>query len=456
MIDFNLQKLVVEGHPGVAQFAAPGLGKTLTTLKTLEQLRDLGEVRNALILAPLRVCTQVWPKEIIKFGFDFDINVLAGNVKRRLSKPASFLEVCNIESTHVLEDVIGRYDMVIVDESYKYKNWTSKRTKSLRRMLPAIPRRMILTGTPTANGIGDIFSQIFICDDGKRLGKNVTVFRSRFMRNGDQNGPGGFWNGYKWVARDGASEEIIERISDIVLRTDESELDMPELIFNDILCSLPETKRREYNRLKRELYLSLETGDILAQNAGSAYQKCKQFANGAVYDEDRVAHEVHAEKLDAIADLVESLGGKQLLLFYNFKHDRDRVRARLKKQFGLDVPFIDGDAPKKSLEPTIDGWHAGKHTVLMAQVSAMSHGHNLQGDCCDVGYMGLPDSTEIFDQSFRRVHRQGAKHKHTRVHRFLTDGTVEIVGRDRVDGKFQDQYQFLAALKDHAATGLAA
>jgi len=457
--DFCLRRLYVEGQLGAGLFLDPGLGKTLVTLALLEFLRAMGEIDSALIVAPLRVCRLVWAQEIRKWDYDFTVNLLCNKVapvlSRRLGRkipgpglrePRSFIELVNPESLHHLVEHCDRWDMIAVDESTKFKTWTSRsprnRMKMLRKMLPNFKKRLILTGTPAPNSLADLHSQIFILDNGAALGRNVTVFRSLYMRQGG-------WQGRQWMLKDNQEDKILQQIASMCLRLDaETCLDMPELVTNDIECELPAQCVAQYKKLQRDLLAQLDTGTILIQNAASAYTKMRQFANGQMYDEDRVVHPIHKAKLEAWSDLVDELGGKPLLTFYQFQHDLDALRTKYPK-----APVMNGQS-KKTDEKTIDDWNAGKIRVLLAQNQAISHGLNMQGCGTDMVYYGLHDSLEVYEQSYRRIYRQGVKGHQVRIHRLLTRGTVDTTIRDRLESKDQTQQAFLNALKKHAREGL--
>ena len=309
-IRFGMQRLYVGGHQGTGLFLDPGLGKTRVTLEILNSLRGLGEIERVLIIAPMRVCSEVWPLEIEKWGFDFSTNIMCQRVNSALKKEC-FIDLINPESTHLLVDHCDRWDTLVVDESTKFKTWTrpSKRNrmKCLRKMLPNFLKRIILTGTPASNSLADLHSQVFILDDGEALGRNVTVFRAKYMQRGG-------WQGRQWELRPEMKDTLHKAISPMVLRMDaESNLDMPELVVHDMYFELPVKCMAGYRQLKRELLAQLETGDILAVNAASAYIKMRQYANGAIYDEERNVHFVHSAKVDMLCDLVDELAGKSAL-----------------------------------------------------------------------------------------------------------------------------------------------
>lgn len=443
-LEFLLDGLFVRGKKGRGLFLDPGLGKTRTSLEMMNALFSMGESKRALVIAPKRVCHLVWPAEAAKWQMPWQVRVMCGRVKDYLAggvSPYIKVEVVNPESLHLLEPYAGRWDTVIVDESTKFKNWTSKRMKCLRKLLPSFDRRIILTGTPAANSLADLHSQIFILDDGEALGRNVTVFRARFMRQGG-------YLGRQWQLRDGLEDELLDAIGHLVLRMDaESYLDMPKLIINDMWCKLPPEAEREYQRLKRILLAQLESGDILCTNAASAYNKCRQLANGSIYDSDRNVHFAHAEKLDMLSDLIDELSGKPLLAFYQFGHDAVAICERYPK-----AAVLCGATSARVAQDYVDRWNGGDLPLFLVQNQAASHGLNLQGSGSDVAYYGLGDSLEIFEQSYRRIYRQGTKSSQIRVHRLLTHATVDGIIAQRLDGKAKTQSDFLEALKAHAAS----
>ena len=434
--------MYVQDKKGAGLFLDPGLGKTLITLTLLQQLRDLGEIESALVVAPLRVCRLVWGQEIEKWDFGFTSNILCQRVKKQL-KNIAFIDLINPESLHHLVDHCERWDMLVIDESTKFKNWTSKRMRSLRKMLPNFKRRLILTGTPAPNSLADLHSQVFCLDGGAALGRNVTVFRSLYMHQGG-------WQGREWKLRDGQEGAIHKQVAPLCLRLDaESCLDMPELVVHDIECELPPKCVPQYKQLQRDLLAQLESADILAMNAASAYMKMRQFSNGKMYDAERNVHDVHTAKLEALEEVIGEINGKPVLVFYQFGHDVDAILSKYPK-----AKVLNGKTKAKDAEKMMEDWNAGKLPIFLVQNQAASHGLNMQGAGNDVVYYGLGDSLEVYDQSYRRIYRQGVKGKQVRIHRILTLGTVDMVIRDRLELKDQTQQQFLTHLKNHAREGI--
>lgn len=442
-VGFMLRRLFVEGRQGAGLFLDPGLGKTAITLRVLEVLKHLGEVRRALVIAPLRVIHNVWPTEIQKWGFDLTCSIVHGTPKQReraLCESAD-IYLINPEATPWLLSRLSTmsYDVLVVDESTKFKAWSAKRSKSLRKLIPTCQRRIILTGTPAPNSMMDLHAQAYILDDGAALGKSATIFRNRYCERG------GF-KGREWRFRDDRREELERAISDMVLRmAAEDYLDMPPLVINDIWVDLPPTVQRDYKRLERELFLALGQGEgIFATSAGAKYAMCRGAANGGVYqthdDGMRESMYVHDAKLDALGDLIEELRGKPLLVGYLYNHDLERMLER----FG-DTPVIRGGTPTRRCKDVLVKWNEGNIPLLFAQPQAMSHGLNMQGASADIACIGLPDSWEVLDQFIRRVYRQGVTSQ-VRVHRILAKDTVDVAVRERVERKESDQSGLLAAL----------
>lgn len=459
MVRFALYRQFTMGFKGSGWFCDPGLGKTISHLQFLEYMFGFNEFRRVLIIAPRRVCRMVWPREVKKWQFPFKVNNLCGlsrdKIYNSLRTEHAHIDIINPESVHKLTDIYGYWDSVCVDESTKFKNWAGVKSKSkatvrnvprrggrmvaLRRMLfNGIPKRTILTGSPAASSLADLFAQIFILDDGQALGTNKNMFKHRFMVQGRDR---------RWHFRPEMIPFMRELIQPMVIYLDaESYLDMPELVINDMWCQLPPRARTRYQRLKEELYAELTSGDILAMNSASARIKCRQFANGAVFDQARNVHHAHDEKLDMLCDLIEELQGKRLLVFYQFDHDRQRILKKFPK-----AGVLRGGTSDEESERLCDAWNQDELPLFLIQSQAAEHGLNLQeGSCHHIAMFGMCEIPEVVDQGMRRVYRQGNTNSHVFVHRLLTEDTVDGTIADRIDGKFQTQAEFLEALKEHA------
>lgn len=442
--EWLLDRLYDKEWPGAGLLLDPGLGKTRTVLTVIEQLRALGHVNRVLVVAPLRPVYSVWPKEVKRWGFPFSTAILHKQHNKALSW-GRFIDIVNFEGVAKINHVKDRWDLVIIDESAFVKTWSSNRTKAMRKLRAHVPQMVILNGTPVDNALADLHAQHYMVDKGEALGKTVTAFRNRFCRMGG-------WMGREWVVRGGVGPAIYKAIQDTCLRMKaEDHLDMPELIVNDVWAKMPENATKHYRRLKRELYTLLESGaDIMVGNAAAAYSKCRQFANGTVYSgegDDRESHEVHKEKISALSELHEELSGKPLLVFYHFTQDRERIQ---KLTAFKDAPVLAGGMKIEDVERLLDEWNEGKHHTLLAQWQAASHGLNMQGCCNDVACFGIVDKFGTYDQAIRRVYRQGVTGEQVRIHRILTEDTVEEVMLERLNGKLGTHQELTDALKTHA------
>lgn len=458
-IGFCLEKLLwtTESPAGVGLFLDPGLGKTAITLSVLTHLKALGEMSRALVIAPRRVVTNVWPAEIDKWKFPLTHTTMRGGDRVNKGRRWTDIALINPESlltrregktkailTPALISELG-FDTVVVDESTKFKSWSAARSKELRGMLRAIPKRIILTGTPSPNSLLDLHPQIYLLDEGRRLGKTVTEFHSRYCQQGAQRIGGGRTIAV-WTVRPERKEDLETAISDIVLRLDAKDhLDLPPLLHNDIWVELPPQARKAYRGMEKELFALLHSGETLtASSAAAVYAKCRQIANGGCYDADRRAHEIHGAKIEALDDLVEELSGKPVLVAYQFQHDLERL---LKWR---EAPAIRGGTSDRETEKVLAGWNAGNVPLLYCQPQAMSHGLNMQmGGCRDIAWFGLTDSLEVYDQLNARVYRQGVGGQ-VRIHHLLASDTVDLPIHERLEGKSQSQTALLDALKRYA------
>jgi SNF2 family DNA or RNA helicase len=426
-------------------FLDPGMGKTSTTLAAITVFRERNAVNKVLVIAPIRPMYKVWPDEIKKWD-DFrhlKYVILHGDEKDARLNEVADIYLINPEGLKWFNDVNGwgklRPDMLVVDESTKFKDSSTKRFKLIKPFLRHFRRRLILTGEPAPNGYMDLFGQCYIMDEGKALGRFITHYRNQFFF---QSGFGG----YDWTLRQGADKEIQDAIKPYVIRLSaEEHLDMPELIFNDIVVELDETSRRIYKQFEDDFLAEVGDAVILSMNAAAAGSKCRQVANGGVYDETGFAHPVHDIKTAALNDLVEQLQGNPLLVFYEFQHDLERIRRVFK-----DAPCLTGMAGSK-LDSVIDAFNAGSIPVLLAHPASAGHGLNLQGSCHHVCFYGLTYDLDLYHQAYKRVWRQGQSSNRVFVHRILADKTLDRVVAKTLLNKETTQSNFLNAIKDYAA-----
>lgn len=444
MLDWLVKRTIINDEPGAALFADPGLGKTVTTLTWMNHLQLLGR-HKFLVIAPLRVMTTTWPEEIEQWDHaNFTYSIMHGTPTERAAALAQDVDIYLINpagvpwlESHGLPDGFN----LVVDESTAFKRWGSKkkgvRYSALRKMLPKFNKRLILTGTPAANSLMDLFAQVYLLDHGKALGSNVTAFRNEYCRRGG-------YQGREWLLKEDAADRIWERIAPMCLRMDaDTYLDLPDLLVNDVKVSLPDEPMKFYRKMERELFAELEKQEATALSAGAAYQKCKQIANGVVYGDDGEII-VHNEKLEAAKDIIDELNGKPAMLVFHHKS----MLAAIHKKFG-EVPFIDGSTKPATANQLVTDWNAGKLHLLAVQPQSLSHGVNMQkGPGRDIIWLGVVDSPEIYHQLNARVYRQGVSSA-VRVHRILARGTTDITMVRRMQEKDGTQESFFQALKSY-------
>ncbi len=449
-----LQVELAMGSEGNALWLDPGLGKTAITLQTLHELRQYSPLgRRVLIVAPLRVIYSTWPEQIASWGFPFTYSMVHGSEKQRKAalETKADLYLINPEGMHWLykqfqKTTSKQFDITVLDESTKFKNWSAQRTKALRAMRPILGRIVELTGTPAPNSYLDLFSQIFMMDGGKAIGSTLTSFRNRFCVQEMGNGFS------RWVVRGDAHKYLEERIAPMVLHMSALEhLDMPELVTNRIMVDLPPNILLEYRRLEKQLFLQLDSGqELFASSAGAKYAMCRSVANGGCYfreNGDRTSHFVHNAKVEAVEDLVEELSGKPLLVADLYDHDLERLRQSFPK-----APVIKGGMTPKQSTQLIDEWNEGKHQVFFVQPAALSHGANMQHGGHDLCWFGLTDQPEIHTQFNARLWRQGQKNS-VRIHYLIARRTVDEAVWDRIQDKDRSQAALLTAIRNYRNKG---
>lgn len=373
------------------------------------------------MIAPKKVAEGTWTKEAAKWDHTKMLRVspvLGSQTKRikALNMPAD-IYVTNRENVVWLVDYYRNawpFDMVVVDESSSFKSHSAKRFKALASVGERIDRLVELTGTPSPNGLNDLWAQVFLLDGGERLGKRYTYFRERYFQP-DKRGADGMV--YSYEAKPGSEEGILEKISDICISMKaEDYLQLPDITYHEIPVELDAKALKSYCELEREMVLQLpEDGeDISVTSAAALSNKLLQLANGAIYDEDRQVHEVHGCKVEAFMELVESLQGKPALVFYNYQHDRSRILKALEK-IGLRV---------RELKTTQDedDWNAREIDVLLTHPASSAYGLNLQQGGNHVIWFGLTWNYELYTQANKRLHRQGQQEK-VIIHHLVCSGT---------------------------------
>jgi SNF2 family DNA or RNA helicase len=426
----------------VGLFLDPGLGKTSTVLAAFKILKEKGLVKRMLIIAPLRPCYKVWPDEIEKWQNFCDLRwtILHGPGKELKLHVDADIYIINPEGLLWLlnNKSIPNFDVLCIDESSKFKDSTTKRFRLLKPFIPNFKRRWILTGTPVPNGLMDLFGQIYILDLGRSLGKYVTHFRNNFFQRSG-------YNLYDWSPRPGAFEEVVEKISPLILQLSAEEyLQMPELIYKNVTVTLPEKAMDTYRRVEEYFVSEMEGNTLVAANAAVAGVKCRQIANGAVYLEDKSYAVVHDEKLEALESLIEELGGAPLLILYEFDHDRQRIIERIG-----EVPVLGSGMSASKLDAIVDGFNRGDIPIILGHPASMGHGLNLQGSCHHIVWFGITWNLEYYDQAIARVYRQGQKNDRVFVYHLVAKDTLDEKVLRVLTAKDRSQQTLLRALHEH-------
>jgi SNF2 family DNA or RNA helicase len=425
-------------NPAVGLFLDMGLGKTVTTLTAIDQLLWLGDVNKVLVIAPLRVAEDTWSTEVDKWDHlnHLRISKILGNPKQRqaaLSKEAD-IYVTNRENVEWLVNECfnsWKFDMVVIDELSSFKSSKAIRFRSLKKVRPYFKRIVGLTGTPAPNSLIDLWPQVYLLDGGKRLGKTITGYKDQFFKPGRKNG----YVVYEWKLKDGAEDSIHNRISDICISmTAKDYLNLPERIDNTINIKLPEAAVKKYKELEQDLVMELGENDITAANAAVLTNKLLQISNGAIYSEDKHVVEIHDEKLKALSEIIEAANGKPVLIFYNFKHDFDRIMGFIKNAKGL----VDSK--------DIAEWNKGNIPVLLVHPASAGHGLNLQYGGNIIVWFGLTWSLELYQQANARLHRQGQKQS-VIIHHLVSSGTVDEDVMRALESKEVNQNILLEAVK---------
>ncbi|MEZ3454020.1 MAG: DEAD/DEAH box helicase [Oscillospiraceae bacterium] len=430
------------GDRSIGLFLDMGLGKTVITLTAINELiYNRFEVGRVLVIAPKKVAESTWSAEAKKWEHlkRLRISKILGTVQQRirgLNTPAD-VYIINRENVPWLVDYDSnawRFDMVVADELSSFKSSKAQRFKSLCWVRQHISRFVGLTGTPASNGLTDLWAQVYLLDGGKRLGKKITHFRARYC---ECETHGGHFTTYSM--KPGAEGAIRTAISDIcVSMKAEDYLTLPECITVDVPVVLDAKAKKRYDRFERDMLLQIDENTLDAGTAAVLTGKLLQFANGAVYDENRTAVEVHGCKLDVLTELIEGLNGQHALLFYNFQHDVDRIMERFARS-GLTVRQLKTDRDCRD-------WNDGKIDVLLAHPASAGYGLNLQQGGHHVIWFGLNWSLELYEQANKRLHRQGQREA-VIVHRLIAQDTRDVDVAAALEGKSDVQNALLEALK---------
>lgn len=444
-VPHNYQKYAIEHvikHPACALLLDMGLGKTVITLTAIKELmHNYFDVYKVLIIAPLRVAKMTWSQELQKWDHleGLTISKVLGTEKQRLKalNADADIYVINRENTEWLVNHYGKawpFDMVVIDELSSFKSNKSRRFKALKKVRPLIKRIVGLTGTPTPNGLIDLWPQIYLLDRGERLGKTITGYRNQYFLPNQVNWHTGVV--YNYRLKDGAEEQIYNKISDICVSMKAKDyLDVPELIEIPVEIELGNKDYQKYKKFERDLLLPVsDTEDIEALTAAALSNKLLQMANGAVYGEDKQVYKIHDEKLKVLEELIESANGKPVLVYYNYKHDMERI-----KEYFKDVRTLD-------TEQDIKDWNDGKIPILLLHPASAGHGLNLQAGGNTIIWFGLNWSLELYQQANARLHRQGQTSK-VSCYLLVAKGTIDEDVVKAIKSKAKGQDALLEAVK---------
>lgn len=425
-------------HPYSGLFLDMGLGKTLSTLTAVDELLTIGEVSKVLVIAPLTVADKTWSDEIKKWDHlkHLTYSKILGSEKQRiaaLSKEAD-LYLINRENVVWLAEYFKSkwpFETVVIDELSSFKSPQSKRFKALRKIRPKIKRLIGLTGTPAPNNLMDLWPQMYLLDRGERLEKTLTAYRRKYFVPDKMNGH--IVYSYRLIPKQ--DEVIFEKISDVcVSMKAKDHLSLPPRVNNIINVELSGKDLLNYKQFEKEYVLTLEDSELVAMNAAVLTNKLLQMANGAVYDDEGNIKVIHDEKLEALERIIEDSQGEPILVFYNYKHDLERIKAKFPYAETLDGA------------ETIDRWNNKEIPLLLAHPQSAGHGLNLQKGGHIMVWFSMLWSLEYYQQANARLDRQG-QNESVIVHHLVTKGTVDEIALKRLEGKELTQDELFAALK---------
>lgn len=438
----NLHKYQNEGvdfiknNKGCGLFLDMGLGKTTTSLTAINDILEDFEIIKPLIIGPLRVANTVWHNEANNWDHlkHLNFSIITGNLKERLfaldQKADAY--VINRENIPWLVKHLGNkwnFDALIIDESSSFKNPTSKRFRALKSILKRIKKTVILTGTPSPNGYIDLWSQVYLLDQGERLGKNISMYRRTYF---DAD-----FMGYNYTLKAGAKEKIQEKIKDIIMYVPtEGNVELPDFVSSVLDTPLDSKLLKKYKDFEQDMIIQAndEETNLTAVSAATLSNKLLQFSSGAVYDDHENVHHFHDLKFDTLDEIIEDNPNDNLLIAYNYKHELDRLVKRYPQAVVLDK---EGEAVKQ--------WNDGKIKMLLAHPASAGHGLNLQHGGSVLIWFGFNWSLELYQQFNKRLHRQGQKNVVRCFH--IAVGDVEYRLMRKLAEKDVTQQELLEALK---------
>lgn len=447
--NFCVQHLIE--NPYAALFVGLGMGKSISTLTALVDLIESGDARKILVVAPLRVAQHTWPMEVQKWRHTkhLTVSVCVGTEKQRLKALKAKADIYTINRENV-PWLVGLYlkkwpfDTVVLDEMSSFKNHQSSRFKALKTIRPQIKRVIGLTGTPASNSLLDLWSQLYLLDQGDRLFKNIGQYRKKYFNEGQKNDH----VVYDWSLKKGDSllgkeiyqREIYEKIGDICISLKaEDWLDLPKVLEREIVVEMPKSVKANYERFERDAVLEFQGEEITAASAVALSNKLLQFANGAIYKDldKREFTEIHDLKLKALEEILEAANGNPVLCFYKYKHDVERIQKVLKKYGPHKLGKGSGD---------IDRWNNGEISFLLAHPASAGHGLNMQDGGHLIVWFGLPWSLELFQQGNARLNRQGQKQS-VIIQKIKVLGTMDEDVIDALERKDDSQERLMQAVK---------
>ena len=403
-------------HPVAAVLLEMGLGKSVITLTAIYELMlNRFEVGKVLVIAPLRVARDTWPAEIEKWdhlkGLTYSVVIGTESDRKAALRQKANLYLINRENVDWLITKSGYsfdYDMVVIDELSSFKSASAKRFKSLLKVRPKIKRIVGLTGTPSSNGLMDLWAEFRLLDMGERLGRFITHYRNNFFVPDKRNQQMVF----SYKPRAGAEDAIYRLISDITISMKSADyLKMPKCLYNEVEVKLSDKECAVYDELRHEMVVTLGDEEIDASNAAALSGKLLQMANGAIYNDDREVFHIHDRKLDALEDLIEGANGKPVLVAYWFNHDLDRIKKRFKVR-------------EIKTSKDIRDWNNGDIPIAVIHPASAGHGLNLQSGGSTLVWFGLTWSLELYQQTNARLWRQGQKETVV-IHHIITKDTVD-------------------------------
>lgn len=431
-----IDQILENSHIGL--FLAMGLGKTVITLTAVEQLiYDRFDVSRCLVIAPKRVAETTWSDEADKWDHltHLTISKILGTAQERIAGAEADADIYLINRENVVW-LVNRYsdkwkwDMIVIDELSSFKSNNAKRFKALRKVRPLADRIVGLTGTPSPNGLMDLWAEVYLLDGGERLGRSISGYRDRYFVPGRRNG----YTVFSWNPKPGAAKKVEQLLSDLcVSMTAEDYLTLPDVIVNDIPVRMSAEETKKYKEFEHRQVMELDGKELTAFDAASVWGKLLQLANGAAYDEDHEVIDFHDRKLEALEEIVDTAAGNPVLVFYNFRHDLERIQSRIR---GTVLQTADD----------IRNWNAGGIPVLLAQPASTGHGLNLQAGGHIIVWFGLNPSLELYQQANARLYRQGQKET-VIIHRLITRGTVDEDVINKLELKEKGQDHLIEALK---------